>query len=153
MEDNELLYQIQFWFSKQHSTSHAITTLIEKLSTALDRWKIVVGVFLDFKKAFDTIDNTLLFKKNRTIWNTWNIHDWFWSYLNNRSQLVHYNYYNSERKHITHGVPQGSILGPQLCIIYINDFSRCPDLLFLHFIRWWHKYIHRRHKIWQTNWK
>ena len=58
------------------------------------------------------------------------VHDWFSSYLNNRSQFVQYNDYNSEKKHITHGVPQGSILGPLLFIIYTNDFSRSSDLLF-----------------------
>ena len=58
------------------------------------------------------------------------VHYWVSSYLNNRSQFVQYNDYNSEKTHITHGVPQGSILGPLLFIIYIIDFSRCSDLLF-----------------------
>ena len=59
-----------------------------------------------------------------------NIHSWFKSYLSNRSQYVEYNIAKSVTKHITHGVPQGSILGPLLIIIYMNDFSRSSDLLF-----------------------
>ena len=58
------------------------------------------------------------------------MHAWLYSYLNNRSQYVKFNDYNSDRKHITHGVPQGSIFGPLLFIIYINDFPRALDLLF-----------------------
>ena len=130
MEENELFYKNQFGFRKQHSTSHAIITLIEKVSKALDTGKIVVGVFLDLKKAFDTVDHTILLRKLKLYGIRGKVHDWFSSYLNNRSQFVHYNYYNSEKKHITHGVPQGSILGPLLFIICINDFSRCSDLLF-----------------------
>ena len=55
---------------------------------------------------------------------------WLKSYLDNRKQYVHYNGYDSDKKTITHRVPHGSILGPLLFILYINDFSRSPDLLF-----------------------
>ena len=117
MEENELFYKNLFGFRKQHSTSHAIITLIEKVSKALDSGKIVVGVFLDFKKVFDTVDHTLLLRKLFLYGICGKIHDWFASYFNNRSKFVHYNDYNSERKHITHGVPQGAILGTLLFII------------------------------------
>ena len=60
MDENELFYKNQFGFRKQHSTSHAIITLVEKVSKALDKGKIVVGVFLDFEKAFDTVNHTIL---------------------------------------------------------------------------------------------
>ena len=63
MEENELFYKNQFGFRKQHSTSHAIITLIEKVSKALDTGKIVVGGFLDLKKAFDTVDHIILLRK------------------------------------------------------------------------------------------
>ena len=56
--------------------------------------------------------------------------NWLKSYLENRHRYVHYNGYDSDKKVVTHGVPQGSILGPLLFILYINDFSRSSDLLF-----------------------
>ena len=127
MDENELFYKNQFGFRKQHSTSHAIITLVEKVSKALDKGKIVVG---DLKKAFDTVNHTILLRKLELHGIRGNVHDWLSSYLNNRSQFVHYNDYNSEKKQITHGVPQGLILGPLLFIIYIHDFSRASELLF-----------------------
>ena len=59
-----------------------------------------------------------------------NTHSWFESYISNRKQYVDYNNFTSDTKTITHGVSQGSILGPLLFIIYMNDFSRSSDLLF-----------------------
>ena len=66
MEENELLYKNQIGFRKQHYTSHAIITLVGKVSNALDMGEIVVGVLVDLKKAFDNI-----IKKTISIWNTW----------------------------------------------------------------------------------
>ena len=70
-----MFYKNQFGFRKQHSTSHAIITLVEKVSKALDKGKIVVGVFLDLKKAFDTVNHTILFKKLELYGIRGNVHD------------------------------------------------------------------------------
>ena len=130
LDKHNVLYEKQFGFRKCHSTSHAIITLVEKVSRALDSGKVIVGVFLDLKKAFDTVDHEILLDKLNSYGINKNLHAWFESYLHNRSQFVFHNNNKSETKHITHGVPQGSILGPLLFIIYVNDFSRASDLLF-----------------------
>ena len=130
IDTNNILYDNQFGFRKNHSTTHAIITLVERVSKALDTGKIVVGVYLDLKKAFDTVDHQILLNKLYAIGIRGHIHDWFKSYLSNRTQFVYYNNTTSEVKGISHGVPQGSILGPILFIIYLNDFSRASDILF-----------------------
>ena len=85
---------------------------------------------MDLKKAFDTVDHSILLKKLEKYGIRCNILKWFKSYLSCREQFVEYNDCHSEKKYITHGVPQGSILGPLLFILYINDFSKASDLLF-----------------------
>ena len=65
LDDNNKLVQYQFGFRKHHYTSHAIITLVERVTTALDTGKYIVGVFLDLKKAFDTVDHSILQKKPR----------------------------------------------------------------------------------------
>ena len=130
LDENNILYEYQFGFRKHHSTSHAIITLVERVTKALDTGKYVVGVFLDLKKAFDTVDHAILLRKLECYGIKGNILNWFTSYLSYRSQYVEYNSKHSEIKHIHRGVPQGSILGPLLFILYVNEFSRSSDLLF-----------------------
>ena len=110
LDDNNILYQYQFGFRKHHSTSHAIITLVERVTEAPETEKYIVGVFLDLKKAFDTVDHSILLKKTTTYGIRGNMHKWFKSYLSCRVQFVEYNNCHSDNKHITHGLPQGSIL-------------------------------------------
>ena len=128
--DNMVFYKRQFGFRKNISTSHAIITLVERVSKALDTGEYEVGVFFYLKKAFDTVDHNILLAKLKQYGIRSNTHSWFESYLSNRKQYVEYNNFKSDTKTIAHSVPQGSILGPLLFIIYMNDFSRSSDLLF-----------------------
>ena len=91
-------YDHQYGFRKCHSTNHAIMTLVEKVAKALDSGKIVVGVYLDIRKAFDAISHPILLKKLYALDIRGNIYYWVKSYLTNRSQFVLYNNSKSEEK-------------------------------------------------------
>ena len=130
LESNNILYEHQYGFRKGHSTNHAVITLVERVAKALDTGKIVVGVYLDIRIAFDAIDHPILLRKLYSLGIRGNLYTWIKSYLTNRSQFVMYNNSKSETKFITHGVPQGSILGPLFFIVLMNDFSRASNILF-----------------------
>ena len=109
--------------------SHTVITLVEKITHALDRGKIVGGVFIDFKKVYDTVSHDILLQKLEAYGIKNNIYELNKSYLSNRKQFVQYSDGKSDVKDVLHGVPQGSILGPLFYIIYANDFSRASSLL------------------------
>ena len=88
------------------------------------------GVFLDFKKGFDTVNYKILLDKQLIYGIIGNILTWFKSYLNERQQYVHFQRTESQIKCVTCGVPQGSIIGPLLLILYINDMTNVSNKIF-----------------------
>ena len=129
IDTNNLLSKQQFGFRKNHSTNHAVITLIDRISAALDSGRAVVGCYIDLKKAFDTVNHRILINKLQLYGIRGHILDWFRSYLQNRKQYIHIDDTNSNLGSISCGVQQGSILGPLLFILYINDISNISHLM------------------------
>ena len=130
MDKNEAFYKYQFGFRKSHSTHHAIITLVDKITSSLDSGDLIIGVFLDLKIAFDTVIHYILVKnifcyviRGCTV-------KWFESYLTDRLQFVTYDGIQSDINSVKCGVPQDSILGPLLFIIYMNDLFSVSEFLF-----------------------
>ena len=127
---HNLLFNFQFGFREGHSTNLALIYLVDKISNSLDMGEYVLGLFLDFTKAFDTVNHDIFLQKLEHLGIRGISLNWFKSYLSNRSQYVDYSGISSELQYIRCGVPQGSILGPLLFLLYINDLSRVSSLLF-----------------------
>ena len=111
------------------STAHAVMELIEEISNATDSKTHAIGVFIDLKKVFDTVDHSILIKKL----NYYGMHgvanDWIKSFLINKKQFVNIDLYNLGVLDVTCGVLQGSILGPRLFVLYVNDICNVSKLV------------------------
>ena len=114
LEENELLCPQQFGFRRGKCTQHAITYLNEHIRQNMDKSRFTGAVYLDLRRAFGTVDHACLLNKLSHYGIKNNEYLWIQDYLFNRSQYVYYNQVESDKEHISYGVPQGSILGPLL---------------------------------------
>ena len=131
-ENSNSLYKLQFGFRKKHPTEHALLNIVERIKKDLDNQTFVCDVFIDLEKAFATVSHKILLKKLHHYGIKGATNCWLTYYLSNRKQHVTIEGKSSDSMPISCGVPQGSILGPLLFLIYLNDMYRAAKYCTYH---------------------
>ena len=130
----EILKGNQFGFREACSTSDAVLEFLNDTYSSLEEREHMVAVCLDLTKAFDTIDHRVLYRKLDHVGVRGLALDWFSSYLCDRQQRIHIGDVHSDISVLSAGVPQGSVLGPLLFILYVNDMSNVSNSVkFIHY--------------------
>ena len=128
LDANHLFNNSQYGFRSGFSTTHAIQDMLSTIQTNMDKNRFSCAIFIDFKKAFDTVNHSILLKKLERYGIRGIVNDWFDSYLSGRSQTIEIDSYISSKESLSCGVPQGSVLGPLLFLLYINDITKASDI-------------------------
>ena len=129
LSKNNILYENQYGFRRGRSCEQALLSAQNSILDNLNKKQITLLLLIDFSKAFDMVDHDILLRKLSHYGIRGIALKWFESYLKNREQYTHVNNVNSKTGKLAHGVPQGSILGPLLFIIYANDLPNIHKAL------------------------
>ena len=127
--NNDLFHDSQYGFLKKYSTELAAMELTDKVLKESDDKHITLAIFMDLSKAFDTLDHGILIRKLAHYGINGIALEWFTSYLTGRTQYVEIDGVSSSILSLSTDVPQGSLLGPLLFLIYLNDIPNCTEYL------------------------